>query len=422
MRRLSLLCRTLSENRVLARGVRKLDIYLDALDGGTIRLPPPLDVNCLRMMVEADLGLTSAQQEKFWEWLARQCAYGMTYPEDEDMDDDDDSEEEGGRANPDVPDGLLGPEIYLGILMVACPQLQYLRLEGDYSRLSRIARLNEALRFGSTQSSSTTGTFADGLGNLPEVYFANRGEENEDDEPMGPYLLFPVLTWPSLQKISLGRLGDPETPLAELDFGISSKLKELRIEAAFVEDVGHQLLLAECPKLKSFSFAWSWTSDVYRMADWRSIAEVLIDRNPWLEELHLDIAHRAGLRDRIVINAGEWEVMDEVERSRAFEVNNIGLGDLTELRHLRKLSAPKIALFGVFDNPVQRDREWTLADILPSKVQEVEIFCEGVDFTEDDRELLTSPGTARLQDITIFNCTRDKWISKKRGEGSVQEV
>lgn len=126
LRRLSLLCRTLSENWGLARRARTLEIYLDGLEGVTVELPPVLDVGCLRMMVEADLGLTMGQQEGVWEWLRRQRVSGRgagDFYEGKEGDEGTEEEEEWDA-------GFLGPEVYLGILIMACPELQLQKVEG----------------------------------------------------------------------------------------------------------------------------------------------------------------------------------------------------------------------------------------------------------------------------------------------------
>lgn len=77
---------------------------------------------------------------------------------------------------------------------------------------------------------------------------------------------------------------------------------------------------------------------------------------------------------------------------------------------------PYIALFGIFDDVEERDHDWTLAELLPSSLEELDIFCEGLDFTESDMALLGASGTSGLRDITTWNCTRERWISRAHGE------
>lgn len=81
-----------------------------------------------------------------------------------------------------------------------------------------------------------------------------------------------------------------------------------------------------------------------------------------------------------------------------------------------------LRFFGVFDDLAQRDQVWTLEDILPASMKEVETFCEGLESTEDDRKLLSAGGTYGLEDVTIWNCTWGKWISRNSGDGEVQEA
>lgn len=98
------------------------------------------------------------------------------------------------------------------------------------------------------------------------------------------------------------------------------------------------------------------------------------------------------------------------------QVNSQGFGSLQSLKNLRKLSAPYIAMLGAFDNVQQRDHDWTLPEVLPGSLEELEIFCEEIDFKYSDVALLSAPGMHRLQDLTIWNCTRDRCISRVHGE------
>lgn len=61
--------------------------------------------------------------------------------------------------------------------------------------------------------------------------------------------------------------------------------------------------------------------------------------DPLLEELHLDIAHDAGLRDTFGGTVpNNFDELPEAEQNEFLTVNNRGLGSLQGFRHLRKLS------------------------------------------------------------------------------------
>jgi hypothetical protein len=191
-------------------------------------------------------------------------------------------------------------------------------------------------------------------------------------------------------------------------------LRTLHITDAVVF-IGHVgLLLKVCPQLNLFSMSWDGECDVYRKSEWQAQATVLTHFNPVLEELRIDIAHEVNVRG--IISGASYNFCDlpQAEQDMFRNVNSYDLGSLDGLEHLRKLSAPSIALFGVFDDPEERDHDWTLAELLSSGLEEHDIFCEGVDFKEEDIALLDAPGTGGLHRFAIWNCTRDKCISRNR--------
>lgn len=65
-------------------------------------------------------------------------------------------------------------------------------------------------------------------------------------------------------------------------------------------------------------------------------------------KLHLDIPREDGLRERILTDRPDWNILTEGERAQELMVNHIGLGELKGLRHLRRLAVPDIALFWGF--------------------------------------------------------------------------
>lgn len=423
LRRLSLLSRTLLNNPALARHVRHIKAYIDDLDEVTYKAPPQLDHRAFDRLVK-DLAISDGQKRSVMYWLGIQNQHGREIFRQRGMDLDDGHEEQ--DDDDDTYDSVLepffGPELFLSVLTLACSNLEAIDISGCPQYLEPIVLLHEALNrndppslrhslpnglkieFYRSHRSYVQGLpRPDGLAKVKAVHF----NCTHDLEGEGwPVTVFEdALTWPSIEMMTIqsltGRFADRrERPL------YSSTLKRLDLTDATITDVSElECLLQPCPQLRAFTLKWNGLVDVYRDVEWRKLGRALAESNPLLENICLDIAPHAQLRD----------IQPNVP------VNSEGIGlALTGLKHLRKLSAPYVALFGVFDNPYEQDVAWDLPEIVPNSIEEIEVFSEGVEFSHDDRALVKkAPGSSRTYDITVRNCTRTKWISKSRGEGQL---
>ncbi|KXS96509.1 hypothetical protein AC578_6299 [Pseudocercospora eumusae] len=402
MHQLSLLCRTMLESRSLSRQVTELDVYVDDLDHITFKVPPAPDEAAFERLVSTGMPITPLQAKEIAAWFEHQ-RYTYRPVDDEDSEDEDYDFE---------TDPVFGPGMYLASIMMACPNLEILAVGGNMAELQPVHELNQALESQDQETETREGPFRNGLGNIKGVLIRNTAE---NDEVTVEHIM-PMLYWPALRKLTMEML----MPCLESPFaGVHppSNLEQLHISECDVDSIDDLALLLDIlPELKILDIKWSDAGNTFGLMEWHELSRRLIGNsvshgNRLLEELRLYIPHHE--------KGGKYYLGTDAD---LMHPNSPRLGSLLEMQHLRKLAVPKIALSDVFDDPAERGKEWRLAEILPNSVEEVEIFCEGADFTEDDKALLEAPGTARLQDITIFNCTRSKWISKARGEGSMHKA
>lgn len=389
MRKWSTLCRTLLENRALARRVESLDVYLDDLNGYTFNLPPRLNEASLLKLVDEELPLTATQRFEVARWF--ECQRQLSSLDD--LEDDEEDDEEDDDEIDDLPP-VFDPGVYLGISIIACPNLKLLGVGGNIPSLEPVTCLCEAIQDVADSEEERQGPLADGFGTIEEVVFRYCHGPGGDliASEVKPVLFYSR----ALKKVTIERFFARDNIGFYRDFGGSlSTVEELYIEYAGADYVDDLVSLLElCPRLKLFSLKWS--EDVCELdseIECRRLATSLMRCNPLLEELRLDM---------------EGFVT-------ADQIRDGGLGSLAGLKHLRKLAVQKFGLFGEFDDVAHSDREWSLAEMFPNSVQELVVFCEGRDFTESDRALVNAHGTERVQDIIIYNKTRDKWISKRHG-------
>lgn len=175
-------------------------------------------------------------------------------------------------------------------------------------------------------------------------------------------------------------------------------------------------LLRPCKELRSLSISFNMHIDV-RKRDWSYFMNELQCCSN-VENFRLDYLYRGLERNK------PWGLSFEGSSRCQFQP----LRALTHFPRLRKLSVPEIFLFGECVHPedgkchlhIEKDRD--LAQVLPTSVQELDILSENEEFSEDDRMLLNAPWIENLHNVTVFNCFQEKWISKRDGEGSVDDA
>lgn len=407
MRKWTLLCRTVLESRHLAKHVREIRAYLHDVERLTFEAPL-FPYGALGNAFRA--GLSPQGERGIWKWLSLQSQRAQVasrHVQLQRVENNDSADDDG------MPTGqaMLSPEVYLSILTLACSEIRMIHMLGPCTFfLKPFNELGMALEIALPDRNP------DGFSSIEKVHFHwNDGKmgTNWTVEQVGQ-----ALRWPSIKELSIDSLAFCIRSWPSLGSDFTSNLVSLHISdsVALMEEL--HLLLVPCPLLRSFSMSWSRGSDVYRDTEWRTMGNTLKHRNPLLEVLHLDIAAEEGLRE--ICNNDiprPWEDLTELEQIEVMEVNNEGLGSLCDLKYLRKVSVPYIALFGVFDDEELRDHDWTLAELLPDSVERLDIFGEELDFTERENTLLSTPGVTNLSELTIWNCTRNKSITSVRNEG-----
>ncbi|SMR54722.1 unnamed protein product [Zymoseptoria tritici ST99CH_1A5] len=404
MRKWSLLCRTILENRRLARHVRGIEAYLDEIEDDA-RLPHmasrSIHHEALMKMVTKELTM---HRSWVWNWLQTQHDRAWAASRHAD-----------GMVGmfADVLPPVFGPEVYLGILVLACPRLRTLVLSGPTtSVLEPLHALASAVQ--SVKIDGTKCRFG-GFSSVGKVHFTEDDIEDEGTN-WGVDNVGMALWWPRIKELAVEGLEDVvQNPVLGPDF--ESTLTTLHATEAITSVEDLIILLRPCRQLRTFNFSWDGSYDVHREPDWRALAAALQEFNPKLTSLRIDVAHEENLRAVFdgALPPG-FEALSVSEQQEILEINNKGMGCLTALKRLRRLAVPHFALFGWFDDVNERDHDWTLAEILPSSLEELDIFCADVSFKKEEMALLGAAGTENLLRMTIWNCLRTKRYSRRLTE------
>lgn len=402
MIRWSLLCRTVLGSRALVRHVRVVEAYIDNLNGPWHSVPA-FTLRKWKQLVDSELDLTASQRLDIWQWLNRAYQRSQATPgKDEDA--------------TDSLDWSFTSDVYLGILVLACPYMKALRVSGDIGGSScSFFDLVRVLKRRSRSRSGNIDAPAYPLAKAEDVEFGSGRYTLTDIEC--------VMHWSSIKSLkATAGLPDDANYDDHPDRNLRSTLNTLHLTAVSVVNCLYTVLVS-CLQLKSLHIH-NIRNDCGEV-DWRSLATDIVRFTPFLHDLCIGISrddrarpfhvvHDPGAADSIAFIYTDHDLYPDT-------INNQGLGSLAGLKQLRKLSAPHVALFGLFNDPHLRDRDWTLDEILPTSLEELEIGCEGAEFEADDIALLYAPGTQSLRDVTIWDRGHEKWISRDHGVGIVPD-
>ncbi|KAK4496286.1 hypothetical protein PRZ48_012266 [Zasmidium cellare] len=219
------------------------------------------------------------------------------------------------------------------------------------------------------------------------------------------------LLFPNLRAVTIGSLEDPEDLWSEGWSVELPALQKLTIKSCGVTPDSIANFVSAFTGLRSLSISFNKCTDVYGEFDWSLfISGFACCTN--LETLELDYLY-LGLQES-----------EELQPCLKDHTGCNPITDLSSFQHLRRLSVPAFSLFGC---RVTHDRQHVhqfqgydrAAQILPRTLTALEVLCEREHFTNDDLKILRI--AEWLEDVTIFNCFREKWISRRHGEGSVGE-
>ncbi|CZT16701.1 uncharacterized protein RCC_02536 [Ramularia collo-cygni] len=406
MRSFALLCRTILGSPSLAIHVRDISAYVHDIDG--LELPEaPISLSILDRLFRNVTSMGPAGIECTGNWLSSQ--YQIAFAAERDRD---------AQASVQMSDTIeptFAPEVYLALLTLACRRIRKIHVSGPTTLL-----LRPFMQLGTLLQMKLPGRHrnSDGFSSVREIHFrkpAGKMETNWKLQYVGQ-----ALRWPSVEDIRIDALhggmlrinalyGGTTTPFFGPEF--QSTLTTLHIMDAMTPMEDLSILLPACSRLKSFTMSWSNAYDAYRQRQWRYLATLLQEHCPLLEKLDLDLPRAENLQ---IISVGAFPGPGVFRQTGGTKVNNLGIGSLHRLRHLRKLRVPSIVLFGVFEDVEERDHDWTLPELLPSSLEELDVLCEGKEFTDHDLSLLDSVGMDSLRSVTIRNCFRNQWISRDR--------
>ncbi|EME77309.1 uncharacterized protein MYCFIDRAFT_83255 [Pseudocercospora fijiensis CIRAD86] len=146
------------------------------------------------------------------------------------------------------------------------------------------------------------------------------------------------------------------------------------------------------------SIRWSSRHNNYWRTDWRRIGRALTTLTLELE--HLEFTHPIDEDFGV-----EQRESQGLAPSGDLDATLAPLGSLKPLKSLRTLTLSTIALFGQ-----HQAEDWPkLETLLPETIEKLEC---------NDRVIAVDPFISRLQKFVIYNCQRNRWISKE-GEGAL---
>ncbi|KXS94157.1 hypothetical protein AC578_7673 [Pseudocercospora eumusae] len=161
------------------------------------------------------------------------------------------------------------------------------------------------------------------------------------------------------------------------------------------------------PDLRRLSIRWSSRHDNYWRTDWRRIGRALTTLTPALE--HLEFTHP--IDDNFGVDQRESQ---GIASGNALAATLAPLGSLKSLKSLQTLILSTIALFGQ-----HQTQDWPELDtVLPGSVEKLELLAKDIYLVGNDRLIVTDPYISRLQNFIIYNCQKDRWITKD-GEGAL---
>lgn len=246
------------------------------------------------------------------------------------------------------------------------------------------------------------------LRNLQEININCTGRESVFPSTLTSFGYIRLIA-PNLQTVTIGRLCRGHMPP---DWGetMPQSLRELTIVSCGLTSAELHRLIRDGPNLKSLSITFNKRVNVYHRFDWDHLVRGF-QGLAGLETLRLDFLY-LGLPVSNKIG-GHTRCQQITEAS------------FSKFPRLRRLAAPAFALFGCRIDDERQGEHRSLVDeqishILPRTVTELEIVREYEDFAESDLHLLSN--AMFLHDVTIFNCFREKWVSKRSGEGSVGDT
>ncbi|KAF2166861.1 hypothetical protein M409DRAFT_22914 [Zasmidium cellare ATCC 36951] len=314
-------------------------------------------------------------------------------------------------------------------LLIICPNLESLSIEGlPRSRWEHRKTLDdfffnsnsivETVRRDNPYNGATMFR-TDGVQNVREISLSCTGREELSASIAANMMRYIHRLLPSLRVVEIGLLHRETNGLHTGWQASVSPIEELRIMSCGWDMSGNTPRLDDLvwmvPALRSLSISFNKNVNVYDSStfDWGAIIGAF-QQFAGLETLRLDYLYLG-----LASSAKCHRALKEHSACRP-------ITDLKFFPRLKALSVPAFALFGCRINDqgqhVPRvDTYYQLQYLLPWTLTELEVVCDNEHFTDDDMDMLRMVGPEWLDDVIIVNCFREKWISRRHGEGSVGE-
>ncbi|KAI5363283.1 Putative leucine-rich repeat domain superfamily [Septoria linicola] len=215
-----------------------------------------------------------------------------------------------------------------------------------------------------------------------------------------------LLSLSSLHSLALAGVGDRhgfhhQTQLSP------NRLQSLEIRKCDIEVEDFEQLIRACPLLRSLTLQWESRRDNYFREDWHDLGN-LVRGLTCLETLVID--HVDDLEP-----STEEELLEEEDL-----VDSDAVGSLSSLSSLKHLTISSVALFGeagtytinVLDDSTDGGQSSILEHLLPGSLKTLTILHHAYLFDESIGLLLHDCFVAKLDQLTLFNSQKDRWLSK----------
>lgn len=266
----------------------------------------------------------------------------------------------------------------LTLLIALCPEVTILRLEGELGIIQDLPDLNNMLSDAYSRALFSFQALArrpaSGLYTLQEIHLTRGfGYERCCVTAEG---MVSLLHFPGLEKITTDSLDrSTSRTLGHEGFILESSVKTVVIQSCMHADL--KTIFMALPHVENLSIEWARRETNFYRHDWREIGNYLTAYMPKLK--HLTFDHHPDLDPWQMGPENMWPMVeDDYERSRAHR----SLGSLKGMTELEKLTVSQVALCGSektnayygwtdMDEGEDDDEEVTLEALLPDSLKEL---------------------------------------------------
>ncbi|GIZ41374.1 hypothetical protein CKM354_000468000 [Cercospora kikuchii] len=290
-----------------------------------------------------------------------------------------------------------------GLLLAMCHQARVLQLEGDPNMIGE-----SLLRTILTQMSTQPAVLA-----IEDVKLSCGAGQTISVPGLVPFLQLP-----SMRKLNLYNFVlHPQSIAPGLTANLRSSLQHLTLTYCTFDFLDFAPVLARCSSLRLLWIEWHNREDNFWRMDWPALGATL-RRLGGLESLRLE--HRHDMSLTVASREANGLVPPGMEGHPI-----LPMGSIKSLERLREVTVPSVALFGSagfrpdLSGPLENAQVEVLSTLLPPSLRELTLLYEDIYLAGTIRLLPLDPMIARLDDFVLYNCQKDRWITKDGVEGFV---